>query len=94
LRNVRDRLAGHDRQGERRIDQRAFEFRFCRIGMVEMDGIGIHGQESKPNIIGIQHRATQSMPIDISDLEVFKNPSGPTFFDCQGYLPRTVLVGI
>ena len=42
LRNVGDRLAGNDRERECGIHERPAEFRFCRIGVIEVDRIGIH----------------------------------------------------
>src|SRR5216683_7942750 len=90
LRNVGNRLACHDRERECRVNERPAEFRFRRIGMIEVDRIGVHGQQGKPNIVGGKNSAAQSVAKNISNLEVLKNSSCPTLFDCHRRLPLSV----
>src|SRR5216683_5908141 len=83
LRNVGNRLACHDRERECRVNERPAEFRFRCIGMIEVNRIGVHGQQGKPNIVGGKNCAAQSVAKNISNLEVLKNSSSPTLFDCH-----------
>jgi hypothetical protein len=51
-----------------------------------MNGIGIHGEHSEPNIVRSGYRTAQSMTINISDREIFEVSALPTFFNCHNDL--------
>src|SRR5690606_33578725 len=77
LGDVGDALAGDQRDGESRIDQRLAELRLCRVVGVEMDGRGVLGEQGEPDVVRLGHRAAQRLAIDFADPEILEKPSAP-----------------
>ena len=87
LREVRDGLTGHERQGERRVDQRSTKLGLAGIDMVKMDRVGIHRQQGEPDVVGGEDGPAQRVVIDVADLEILVDAPRPAFFDAHTSSP-------
>src|ERR1700722_16087782 len=62
--------------------------------MIEVNVIGIHGEQREPNIVGGQDCTAKRVAKNISHLEVFKYSSRPSFFNRHHRHPCIVRLGI
>jgi hypothetical protein len=53
--------------------------------MIEMNRRRILRQQRKPDVVGRRDRSSQRMLIDIPNLEILVEPTGPTLFDRHRY---------
>jgi hypothetical protein len=89
LRDVADGEARDQGQGEGGVDQGAAKFGLGGVGLVEVDGIRVHGQGREPDIIGAGDSSAEGVRVDIPHLKIFVDSSGPAVFDGHGYVsPR------
>src|SRR5687768_4933853 len=54
--------------------------------MVEMDRIRVLGEQREPDVIRGNDGAAQGMRIDVANLEILVDPSGPSFLACHSHL--------
>ena len=78
---IDDRLSGHKRERKRRIDEWLSELCLGRVGPVEVDRVVVLCQQCEPNVVGVDDCASDRMAVDVTDLEILVDPTGPSFFD-------------
>ena len=62
-------------RGKGRIDQRFAEFGLGREMGVKMNGIGIHRQQGKPDIVRLGHGPAERMPVNIPPPQNLHRPA-------------------
>src|SRR6185437_12913166 len=70
--DVVDREAGDQGEGEAGVDQGALELGLRRVIGIEVDGIGIGGEEREPGVVGLRDGASQRMVQLRAHLEILK----------------------
>jgi hypothetical protein len=50
---------------------------------VKVDRVGVDGQQRKPDVVGLCHRASQAMGVEVADSEVFIIAALPAGADCH-----------
>ena len=70
LAHVGDAHADHQRHRERRGDDAAAELGLAAVLLVEMQRVGVHGQEGEPDVVGLRDGAPGPVLVDIADREV------------------------
>src|SRR5262249_60464294 len=79
LAHVGDPHPGDDRQRERAVDEALTEFRALGVFVVEVDLVGVVGEQREPDIVRLGDRAAEPALIDVADgeiLEVAALPAG------------------
>jgi hypothetical protein len=54
-----------------------------------VNGIGVLRQQGEPDIISRKDGAAQGMLVDITDIEVFEDATGPALFYCHLLLRKS-----
>jgi hypothetical protein len=70
LADVGDAHADHQRHRERRGDDAAPELGLAAVLLVEMQRVGVHGQQREPDVVGLSDGAPGTVLVDIADREV------------------------
>src|SRR5581483_9153444 len=70
LRDVDDGEPRHERERERRVDERPLPLGLRRVRGVEMDRVGVHGQQREPDVVRLEYRPPEAAPVHGADLEL------------------------
>src|SRR5215218_9516010 len=81
LGDIRYALAGHQGDGEGRVDQRTAVLGLGGVGVVHVDRGRVLRKEGKPQVVCGRHCAPQWMIVDVTHLEVLEKASPPPLFD-------------
>ena len=65
-----DAHADDDAQGEGAVDQWLAELGMLGVFLVEVQGVGVHGQQGEPAIVRLRDSAAGAVLVDVADLEV------------------------
>src|SRR5262249_53384768 len=76
LADIGDAHAGDNRQSQAAVDDRPAEFRFRRVGGIEVQRVLVHRQEREPGVVGLADRAPGAMLINIADRELLETAAG------------------
>src|SRR5215213_6174151 len=88
LGDIRYALAGHQGDGEGRVDQRTAVLGPGSVGVVNVDWCGVLRKERKPQVVRGRHGAPQWMLVDVTHLEVLEKASSPPLFDRHATPPE------
>lgn len=84
---------GHNRQGQHTVDQTLAELGLFAVLGIEMDLVGVIGQQSKPDIIVFGHRPAEPTAVHVPDLEILIITTFPTGFDWHSAFLLSTNVG-
>src|SRR5262245_25299114 len=81
LADVRHAHPGHDRQGQRAVDEASAELGPPGEVVVEVDLVGVAGEQGEPDVVSLGHRAAETAPVDVADVEVLEVAPLPAWND-------------
>src|SRR2546422_8018814 len=76
----------HNRQRERAVDQTFPELRAFTVLVIEMNLVGVVGEEGKPDVVVLSDGSSETATINIANLEIFEITALPTGLDRHGIL--------
>ncbi len=79
LGDVRDALAGYQREREGRIHERSAELCLGGVVVVEVYRRGVLGEQREPDVVCRGDRSPKRVPVEVPDFEVLEEPPPPTF---------------
>ena len=65
--DVVDGEAGDQSEGEAGVEERALELGLGGVDGIEMDGVGVGGEQRKPSVVGLGDGASDGMAEDGTD---------------------------
>src|SRR5712692_10491765 len=74
---IRHAETGHNRNRQRRVHERPPELGLRRVVLIEMDLVGVVGQQGEPDVVGLGNRPPNPAAVDVADLEVLVKPALP-----------------
>src|SRR5262245_17321578 len=95
LTHVGDAHPRDDRQRQSAVHETLAELRSLSILGVEMNLVGVVGQQSKPDVVGLRNGSAQTAAINVADLEVLEIAPLPAGLHCHRGSPlRTTVIFI
>src|SRR5581483_10025191 len=79
--------ASHDGDSQRGVDQRLTELGAAGVVLVEVDLVGVVGEQGEPDVVGLRHRAADAAAVDVAGFEVLVETPGPAWLYGHGWAP-------
>ena len=92
LAHIRHAQSGDDGQGEGAVDQALSKLGALAVFVVEMNLVGVVGQQGEPDIVRLGHGPSETALIDVPDLEILEVPPFPSRLDRHDESSKTALM--